>query len=503
LFAVIGVGLRGRSSQDAAPVIAESTTTGERSDPLAPQPIDALTGEGRDPVPPDVPGATSANESYAAEASAKDAKEVSGSSVADALRPPRTGTTSREPTVSSDAMQADPAAPLIAGPLNPESADDRGSPLTAPARDPGTASMSQAESSWALTWTTIDGVLLRSDADGSGQDSTSSHAAAGVAAGTTLRLDSPRASGPLRLQTLPLCRAVAEFEDGGRLVLAADTQIDLTAEGTLDLQFGSFALLDIDSERIVRIGSSRDRSVAVQWDQAGELVVQRTMEGLQIDLAGGSARVAGKPVQESRLLVDQQTLQPEVVEAVPERLPRWTQQRVDRIELGRNVLASLADSSNVRQTLLQTLAGGQVQGQGMAILRGWLVASANGDLLELLASPDPLTRETALQHLAAINPRNPRHRLLWFNLQRSSGNPRVFTSIRSFFLDLWSGRRPGLARRDELLRLLQAPEPATRATAHFLLRSFFGPGPPFDIAASPQQNSRAANGWRAVMRRAN
>ncbi len=500
LFAVIGMSLRSRPSPDAAPSIVDLEKPGNLSDSLVKRPTDTVSGERGDPVPPESSPATAAAESVAGSGPAKAGSEPS---FGDESQRPEMRTPASEPTAPNAPMRTDPAAPLIAGPMDPKPGGDREPAAMEPPADTGGTSTSQPESTWALTWTTIDGVLLRSAADRSGRDSTSIDTVAGVAEGTTVRLESQRGSKPLRLQTLPLCRAVAEFEGGGRMVLAADTQIDLTDEGTLDLQFGSFAMLEIDPPRVVRIGSSRDRSVDVRWDRSGELVVQRTPEGLQIDVIGGPARVAGKPARETRLLVDQQTLQPEVVEAVPERLPRWTQQRVDRIELGRNVLASLAGSPNVRQTLLQTLAGGQVQGQGAAILRGWLVASANGDLLELLASPDALTREAALQHLAAINPRDPRHRLLWFHLQLSSGNSRVFTSIRSFFLDLWSGRRPGPARRDELLRLLQAPEPATRVTAHFLLRSFFGPGPRFDIAASPQQLARAANGWRAVMRRAN
>ncbi|QEF96224.1 hypothetical protein Mal15_02510 [Stieleria maiorica] len=362
-------------------------------------------------------------------------------------------------------------------------------------------------------WSQIDGLLLRSDSAPPGERASASQSGpASVAVGSEFELAGDGSGRAMTLQTLPLCRATAMLEGGGELVIAADTQLELTPAGTINLLHGSIALLGIDQNRIVRLGRSLANSVALegstqrdaspqQQSRGGEIVVQKTLNGMQVDVTGGPVNVNSQSFTDSRLNLQGPLLAVERIDDAPERLPRWTRERVDRIEVGRNVLAQLSESPNVPATLMQTLASGAVRGDAAATLRGWLVASSGDHLLRLIGSPDPLIREAALQHLRTVGPTDPRHRQIWRRLQVGGNNARTFATVRSLFVNLWSGRRPNATQREQLLRLLQAPEPAARATANYLLRSFYGPGPPFDLNASAAARTRTVNAWRVVISR--
>lgn len=352
-------------------------------------------------------------------------------------------------------------------------------------------------------WKEIDGLLLTNPTEEKTADSQSADAPlSGVASGESFRLARVNSSGKRQWRTPPLCRAVASLDGGGTLVLASDTQLEWSVEGTLDLQFGAIALVGLPPDMVIRVGRTLRQSVPLQTTPKGDIVMEKTLEGFQIDVAEGAAVIAGHSFADTRVSVEGPRMAVQSAGDAPERLPRWTRERVDRIEVGRTVLAQLSESKDVQATLLQTLRRGDVRGEAAATLRGWLVASSQDNLMRLIASDDPLIRESALQYWVSIHPRDARHRGLWNHLQSRAVNPRILTVLRSFFVDLWAGRRPQSPRRDELLRLLQASDAATRATAHFLLRSFYGNGPAFDPNASAQMRTRTVNAWRVIINRA-
>lgn len=351
-------------------------------------------------------------------------------------------------------------------------------------------------------WTQIDGLLLRSVSSMTPQASRSGDLIpASVVTGNTFELASESIDERLRLQTLPLCRATAKLAGGGELVLAADTQVDVTLGGALDLRFGSFAIMGLNDQSVVHLGRNVANSVSLQSESGGSIVVRKTLLGMEVDVGGKPVEVDGKTFVDSRLKVEGRVLAATRIDDAPERLPRWTRQRVDRIEVGRNVLGQLSASTNVRATIIQSLRSGSVRGAEAATLRGWLVATSGDNLLRLISMPDAQIREAALQHLRAVNPTDPRHRALWQGLQSRGNNQRTFTSVRSYFIELWAGRRPNVTRRDHLLQMLQAPDGGARVTANYLLRSFYGPGPRFDLNASPTARTRTIAAWRAVINR--
>ncbi|MCS7465692.1 hypothetical protein NZK35_03265 [Stieleria sp. ICT_E10.1] len=420
-----------------------------------------------------------------------------------AIEPP----SDRNPAAPSDVavatdVQAD--APMVAVEATPEET------LTPTPRTPNSESrplVPRTPQKLVAQWSQIDGLLLRSESSvGAAGSSSSESIPASVTVGSAFDLAAEGPGRVMKLQTLPLCRAAAALAGGGELVIAADTELELTPGGTIHLLHGSIALLGLNENSVVRLGRSIANSVSLKGvasdgQGGGDVVVRKTVTGMEVDVTGNPVKVNERSVADSRLKLEGPLLAVEPAEETPERLPRWTRERVDRIEVGRNVLAQLSESDDVRATLMQALASGAVRGDAAVTVRVWLVAASGDQLLRLIGSPDPLLREAALQHLRTVSPKDPRHQLVWRRLQASGNNARTFATVRSFFVDLWSGRRPNATKREQLLRMLQASDPAARATANYLLRSFYGPGPRFDLNASATARARAANAWRAAINR--
>ena len=482
LLVAIGWWIRSTMPPDERP-IAEDRPSRAPAEIRPPEPIDPLEPSGsRDPV-------------IAVGPESDDAQPIE-------LTPPDRDASSKNVAMNRDPQESPtrvPEEPLV----NVE--PDTETPMVPPNMTPPQTTI-DPPSPLLAQWDEIDGLLLRSTVSMPGlsrpeESSSSDSPARGVVSGTALTLASDIAGQRLRLQTLPLCRATAKLAGGGELVIAADTQVDLTFGGTIDLQHGSIALIGLNPDTVFRLGRALGNSVSLQGQTGGSVVVRKTTGGLEMDVLGEEIQVDGQAFSDSRLSVTGRTLATSRIDDAPDRLPRWTRERVDRIEVGRNVLAQLSESPDVRATMMQSLRSGAVQGKAATTMRHWIVTSSNGDLLRLIGSSDPLIREAALQHLRATAPTDPRHRPLWNSLQQRSKNARTFVAVRSYFVELSNRRRPNANRRDQLLRMLQAPEPATRVTADYLLRGFYGNGPRFDLNATPTARTRSVNAWRAVINR--
>ncbi len=356
-------------------------------------------------------------------------------------------------------------------------------------------------------WNQIDGLLLKSTS--SRTDSSSSSrpdALRAVTEGSTLELATTDERETLQLQTLPLCRATATLSGGDKLVLAADTQIQLTNDGVISLRHGSIALMapetkPTESKSTVRFGKTLNSSVPIQAQAGSTVLVRKTVDGIEVEITGSDVTVGQRIYARSRLSIGDTFSNVQRIADASERLPRWTRQRVDRIELGRNVLAQFASSGDVQSAMMQSLRSGTVQGKSAATIRGWLVSSSGDNLIRMIASQDPLIREAALGYLRMITPSDPRHQLLWRRLQAKSSNPRIFVAIRSYFLDVWASRRPDTTKRDQLLRMVQSNDAATQVIANYLLTVFYGPGPRFQLGANANTKTRAVNAWRTVVSR--
>ncbi|WP_372898593.1 hypothetical protein, partial [Stieleria sp.] len=418
------------------------------------------------------------------------------------------GAATSDVAVASDGQADAPMAdtPLVAVEPKPAAALTPGTGTGTPTRD-RRPNVGRTPQTLVAQWSQIDGLLLRSESSvGPAGSSSSESTPASVTVGSAFDLAAEGPGRVMKLQTLPLCRATAALAGGGELVIAADTEVELTPGGTIHLLHGSIALLGLRENMVVRLGRSIANSVslegvALDGQDGGDVVVRKTVTGMEVDVTGTPVKVNDQAVADSRLKLEGPLLAVEPTEEAPERLPRWTRERVDRIEVGRNVLAQLSESTDVRVTLMQALASGEVRGDAATTVRAWLVAASGDQLLRLIGAPDPLLREAALRHLRTVSPKDPRHQRLWRRLQANGNNARTFATVRSFFVDLWSGRRPNATKREQLLRMLQASDPAARATANYLLRSFYGPGPRFDLNASAAARTRAVAAWRAVIHR--
>ncbi|MEM7316565.1 MAG: hypothetical protein AAF497_25810, partial [Planctomycetota bacterium] len=301
----------------------------------------------------------------------------------------------------------------------PESEPNNGMPMTMGASGPLVA-----------TWSQIDGLLLQSERQLAPEASISSAATArSVTDGTTLSLAGTDES-TLRLQVLPFCRATADLSEGGKLIIAGDTLVEMTPDGAIDLRYGSIALLGLGEEAEVRLGRDARRGVPVRSREGGSLLVSRTVNGLEIDVVDHPVEIAGKRFDDSKVHVNPTTKNAMRMADAPERLPKWTRERVDRIELGRNVLASLATANNVGPAIRSQLKSGNVRGQSALLLRQWFVASHRDHLLRLFSAEDALLRESALMYLRNTRPNDPRHRELWQRLRILGQNNRTLTVVR-------------------------------------------------------------------------
>ncbi|MEO1616304.1 MAG: hypothetical protein AAFV88_10675 [Planctomycetota bacterium] len=354
---------------------------------------------------------------------------------------------------------------------------------------------------WSVEWKQVDGLLLRGTSSGLANVSRSSGGIlTSVAEGTQTTFGASMPDASLRLRTLPLCRAAATLDGRAGLVLAADSVVDLTRDGTLDLLYGSIALMDLADGQAIRVGRNRRESFVIQSVGAGSIRLEREGDGMQLDLHG-SATVNGEGYENQRLVIDRPSERPQVKGDAPDKLPRWTRSTVDRIEVGRSILAQLSNGDDFNGSITRVLASGEVRGSAAVTLQKWLVAVNRSNLLRLIASPSAMVREAALNELNQVRPPDPRHGLLWRGLQAGSNNGRSFASLRLVFQDLWSGRRPNTARKEQLVRLLLSNDPATRASADYLLRSFYGSGPRFILNSSAAIRTRSASAWRSKISR--
>ncbi|MEM6473466.1 MAG: hypothetical protein AAF802_28160 [Planctomycetota bacterium] len=348
-----------------------------------------------------------------------------------------------------------------------------------------------------IRWETIDGLMLSGP---SFADASTSGGASLQAVQTGFEMDwSNRAASRVQFQTLPMCRASADLGEGSKVILSSDTFVEVTPEATLDVKYGSVAFTDLSPSRVIRLGRTRDESLLIQSPDSGSVRIERNGNGFQIEVYG-TLKLNGRDVTDRRLALDGPASAVRDLGETPDRLPRWTRSRVDRIELPRNVLAQISQSDDASVAMMNFLSSGKLKESSADLLRQWLVASNRQGLGRLIAASDAMVREAALQQLSLHRPSDPRHAVIWRGLN-SNANGRAFSTLRTFFVDSWAGRRPNATRKDQLVRLMLSPDPATRATTDYLLRSLYGGGPPFVLNPTSAIRSRTATAWRTRISR--
>ena len=402
-----------------------------------------------------------------------------------------------EPDMDSEPQTPDP---LVSPPTQPMIVEVPPIPMPdQPAPEP---SKNQSARPLIATWQQIDGLFLRSDLTRAAEASLAPNTSPkNILSGSELTFVSESAETRMRLETLPLCRAEGQLSEGGKLVVADDTRVEVTRGGAIDLRYGAIALLDVGRETVLRLGSNLRASVAVRTPEGSSLVVRRTSAGMEFDVLDQPVRIEDQTFVNQTVHLNPLTKETTAKDDALERLPKWTRERTQRIELPRTVLAQLSQSEDVARTMGQLIQSGNLRGESSLLLRRWLVASRRDYLMRLIASDDPLIRETALTYLRETRPNDPRHGDLWRVLRAKSQNVRSFGLVRSLFADYWAGKRPAANRRDGLVMMLAANDKSMRVTGDYLLRTFYGKGPPFIMNANARTQQRLIGNWRVIIAR--
>ncbi len=396
-----------------------------------------------------------------------------------------------------DAVVMEKAGPNVTpvSPQNPVVALDRSPPNT-----PSTPSPPRLA---ALRWTEVTGLLAQ-------QDLTASPSLRREGSWASIPADS---SGPnlaqnrrVSLRTMPLSRAQADLAGGGRIVIAADSGLQLTAGGKnasakIDLHHGAIAIMDLPAGTVIHL-TLGDRVVAsLRWSEHASAVLQRAAEGFQIHINGGAIAINDQPREsESITVANDRTVR--TIDR-PKRLPRWVDRPVDSIGIPRTILAQFAGTDNVMRTLNQRIKEivsapriSSADQRTLATLASWQATMAGSQMFRLANSHIPAVRLAAVERLVNMPKTDPRFRQTWTNMERAIKNKQRVTQIRRWCEMARSGSRPNPAQVEQMVAGLSSPDVAGRATADFMLRRFYGNGPSFDATWTGANRQRAINLWR-------
>lgn len=103
----------------------------------------------------------------------------------------------------------------------------------------------------------------------------------------------------LRLVTLPLSRAEASIAQGGRLVLASDSMIQMrdnsesgndqaNASCVLDVEYGSVALTNVTSGTAIDLRVRGNHIASLRWDTEASIAIGHVPQGLMIQIHTGT-----------------------------------------------------------------------------------------------------------------------------------------------------------------------------------------------------------------------
>ncbi|TWU07543.1 hypothetical protein [Stieleria varia] len=374
-----------------------------------------------------------------------------------------------------------------------------------------------------LRWTRVTGLLAQqsppSPAESASQRGLSW---SGVSEGstTTLPLHSenepagivPDRSGPETLQTLPLCRAEAELDSGGQLVMDGDTTMRLAggmsgASADLELQFGSVALVDIPIGTVVRLRDANQIVASLTFETKATAVLQQSSLGVEITVNGGTVQINDRKATDAAMLVvDNQTIQdmPQ-----PKRMPRWVNQPIHSIPIKPVVLGQISTSKDVARGVNEQIAvlanGRNPDVPALELLARWQVSLAGTNALRLLNRPVPMVRAMVLERVLTFSPRDPRYAGLWRTVGASVNDPTRLNRLKRLALMAQNGEVPLAAQISGLVDDLRAPDVVSRAMADYLLRYFYRgssqPLPVYDPTANNAALQRMANGWRQFVGR--
>lgn len=369
--------------------------------------------------------------------------------------------------------------------------------------DPVTPSRPPPPKLASLRWKEITGLLASQERV---IDDSSTQAAAtwkSVAAGSYDASEQRLVS----LRTLPLSRAEAQIEGGGRIVMAGDSSLLISRAGSrasaeIDLHHGSVALRDLPAGSVIHVRHGKRLIARMKWSEKSSAILQRVTTGLDVHIDRGTIEINDQPHQGDSVSVANDR----TVLAIdrPKRLPNWVDRPTDAIGIPRNILAQIADTDNVMRTLNQRVSAlanaprlTLAEQRTLVTLTKWQAAMADVNLYRMAGSQLAPMRLAALQRLASMPKTDPRYARTWAAIDRVSQNKQRGGQIRRWCEMARRGIRPNASQLDQMLAGLAAPEVPMRALSDFVLRQFYANGPPFDPTWTGTQQQRAINVWRS------
>ena len=362
-----------------------------------------------------------------------------------------------------------------------------------------------------LRWSKVTGILAR-------RSELAATSASQIAIWESVPAD---ASSPMEiigrqvvLQTLPLSRAEAVLESGGRLVLAADSGMEVspgdpTISADVRLQYGDAALIDLPQGTVIRLIKAGQTIARLRWQSKASVVLQHAASGLEVHVKDGTIDINQQPHRESSVAIARDRSMQSIPQ--PKRLPMWVDRPVETINVKQSFLAQIGESRNVMGTLneqIRALSQNQRSNEGdlrtMATLATWQAALAGENVFRLVGSRLPVVRLAAMNRLVTIPGWDPRHRRIWAAIDNTVRDKQRAARFRRLIFLAQQNAAPSPAQMSTMLDDLTAPDIASPALSDYLLRRFNGNAkqlPIYDPTATGPAQLQAANLWRRYLAR--
>ncbi len=307
---------------------------------------------------------------------------------------------------------------------------------------------------------------------------------------------------PLELRTLPLSRAEASLASGGRIVLAADTGLQMTrtkqnVPGRLDLQHGFVALVDVPKGTTIDLCLTGTTMGTLRWESKATIVLGMTAAGLQAQIDGGEISIDDKSKRSTAVIIGPGKVT-ELKERIT-RIPNWVARPIESVSLPKAILAQIASSDNLGNTLnllLEQQSNDAVDDQRMALISTWRASLNNENLYRQANARRPFVRIAALQRIVQTPEWDPRYTAIWSDIDVAIGDARKILFLRNIVRLARQGGKPNMGQVSPLLTLLESSDIASRALSDFLLRNFYGGGPVYDPTWTDEANTRGIGLWR-------
>lgn len=395
-------------------------------------------------------------------------------------------------------VEPEQQAPVL--PLESPSASEAAASLAMTPSDPGQSMLAVVADQPAIEniqWRKITGLLAQRSSQ---SDYADDQGWRGVKAGAPMWNSKQKEA--TELLTLPLSRAEAELVGGGRLVMAADTKLAFASAGTqsasrIAIAHGWLALVDWPQGSAIEFNHDQGNATARWSTPKASLVVTVTDVGLQVQVLGGEVTINDRHFRNASVNINGANISE--LKDRNSRLPAWVSRSVENVPLSKAVLAQLAESDNILESLERLLDASALRNeadQGHLLLSSWRASLGDTNLLKIAENRSPAVRAQALNRLRGLPEWDTRYKRTWTTFSTLVENDDQLLFLRQAFELTRRGGKLNSTQVMRLVNFLESAQLAVRSLSDFILRSHFGGGPPFDANLSPPANTRNVGLWK-------